>query len=701
MPSNFNPLRQGKQQQRLPQYRYRKPARNGNESTVKRRAIIRMCFIAFVCMLLLHQLYLMVEAIIDIPNTTTPEKVVSSNQDISDTVLKEQDAPPEIITALQAKLEPMTQTKIPKIVHFVYGMKDRNPELDLIQYLSIKSAQEVIKPEKILFHYHYLPTGEWFELIRPHLTLRQVDIPTKVFGNRVDHYAHRADVVRLEALKEFGGIYLDLDVIILKNLDHLLDEEFAMGHEGIGGWSGLCNAVILSRANAPFLQRWYETYKHFDQKRWNHHSVLLPRLMAASFSKEVRQLEYDAFFWPLWDKDGLRQLYLEKSYSFENNLGVHLWDSAANKHLTKDITPQVIQEVDTSINCMLRKYLPNQVEPRAGACDIHPYPVAENGQAGDWPVKPPSSKLPVTNPQRLDDVSGNHLNGLARNAEFTATPDNGETMLYLNGKDSYIFLPMPAEMTLDNLTVSWWMTVPKGYRKRSGTALMVQSDLYKVYVQTQTTVLDMTHNGVYILNGIIPNLSEDLGLGVRTIPTDYHSSKDEAIRSYLNVDPSPIEVSDGLEHHYTLSINVKEGRLVVYQDGYVLMSNTQWRPVSDANHPKDVLRGLWFGSPEPEETKYQDEWDTKHSLAGWWRRIQVWNKELTPEQVGAISRNPTRAHASTNTEHSNEETVITVEGDNVEDRLEDINLDTTVDEEENLEAAENDPIEQADDWLSE
>ena len=239
MPSNFNPIRKGNQQQRLPQYRYRKPARNGNESTIKRRAIIRMCFVAFVCMLLLHQLYLMVEAIIDIPNTTTPEKVVSSNQDISDSVTVEQDASPEIVTALQAKLEPMTQTKIPKIVHFVYGMKDRNPELDLIQYLSIKSAQEVIKPEKILFHYHYLPTGEWFELIRPHLTLRQVDIPTKVFGNRVDHYAHRADVVRLEALKEFGGIYLDLDVIMMKSLDHLLDEEFAMGHEGIGKFNCL------------------------------------------------------------------------------------------------------------------------------------------------------------------------------------------------------------------------------------------------------------------------------------------------------------------------------------------------------------------------------------------------------------------------------------------------------------------------------
>jgi mannosyltransferase OCH1-like enzyme len=233
MPSNFNPIRKGKQQQKLPQYRYRQPHKQANENSTKRRAIIRMCFVAVVCLLLLHQLYLMVDAIVG-PADTTVISDGSSAQVASDKISVDANAQPEILTALKANIEPMSQTKIPKIVHFVYGMKDENPQLDLIQYLSIKSAQETIKPEKIYLHYHYLPTGEWFDLIRPLLTLRQVDIPTKIFGNRVDHYAHRADVVRLEALKEFGGIYLDLDVILMKSIDHLLDEEFAMGQEGIG-----------------------------------------------------------------------------------------------------------------------------------------------------------------------------------------------------------------------------------------------------------------------------------------------------------------------------------------------------------------------------------------------------------------------------------------------------------------------------------
>ncbi|GAB5590227.1 hypothetical protein Unana1_05127 [Umbelopsis nana] len=644
----------------------------------------------------------MTEALLGPTNETGGDQGASSNQNVIGTPGK--DTSPEIITAMKANIEPMSQTKIPKIVHFVYGMKDPDPQLDLIQYLSIKSAHEVIKPEKILFHYHHMPTGEWFELIRPLVTLRQVEIPTKIFGNRVDHYAHRADVVRLEALKEFGGIYLDLDVIMMKSLDYLLDEQFAMGQEGIGGWSGLCNAVILSRANAPFLQRWYETYKHFDQSQWNHHSVLLPRLLAARFSDEIRQLEYDAFFWPLWDKNGLRQLYLEQSYDFANNLGVHLWESAANKNLMKDITPQVIKEVDTSINCALRKFLPEWTEPRNGACDITRTPLPQDEQIGHWPVELPPTSYPMTNPFRVDDVSGNNLSGLARNAEVKTTSDNGDSLLYLNGKDSYIFLPMPTEVTLNHLTVSWWMTIPKGYKKRSGTALMVQSDLLKVYVQTQSALLDMTHNGVYILNGIIPNLSEDLGLGVRTIQTADYSAKDEAIRSNLNVDPSPTDVNDGIEHHYALTINVKEGRLVVYQDGYVLMSNTRWRPPADANHPKDILRGLWFGSPEPEDSNYQDTWETKHSLAGWWRRIQVWNRELSPEQIADLQRNPTGSHKSTNTEQQKEVVAATPQ-EMLEGSPEDNTIDTenaiVAEEIEEFGGAENDPIEQVDDWLEE
>jgi hypothetical protein len=139
----------------------------------------------------------------------------------------------ELTIARETKLAP-TGSSIPKIVHFVYGLRGPNPTLDLIHYTAIKSAYDVLKPAAIMFHYHYMPTGANFERARHMLTLHQVPLVETVFGRPVSHYAHRADVVRLQVLEEYGGIYLDLDLISLKPVDHLLDREFIMAQEGIG-----------------------------------------------------------------------------------------------------------------------------------------------------------------------------------------------------------------------------------------------------------------------------------------------------------------------------------------------------------------------------------------------------------------------------------------------------------------------------------
>lgn len=138
----------------------------------------------------------------------------------------------ELTMAKQVKLV-SAGSSIPKIVHFVYGLRDPNPTLDLIHYLSIKSAHDRIKPDKIMFHYHHKPIGDYFERALPMLTLNQVNMIETIFDKPVSHYAHKADVVRLQVLQEYGGIYLDLDVISLKSLDHLLSREFVMAQEGV------------------------------------------------------------------------------------------------------------------------------------------------------------------------------------------------------------------------------------------------------------------------------------------------------------------------------------------------------------------------------------------------------------------------------------------------------------------------------------
>ena len=45
-----------------------------------------------------------------------------------------------------------------------------------------------------------------------------VSPPEEIFNNKLNHFAHKADIVRLQKLIEHGGIYLDIDVWTNKSL---------------------------------------------------------------------------------------------------------------------------------------------------------------------------------------------------------------------------------------------------------------------------------------------------------------------------------------------------------------------------------------------------------------------------------------------------------------------------------------------------
>lgn len=147
---------------------------------------------------------------------------------------------------------------IPKIVHFVYGLKP-DPVSAFEHYMAVLSASKHIKPDKIFFHYYYRPTGENWEKIRPLVTPKKLlELPEYIFGNPVTHYAHKADIVRLEILMEYGGIYLDMDVISLKSFDDLLtgEHDMIMGQEGESKFPHFirCYFSFVFRCQCWFMQ---------------------------------------------------------------------------------------------------------------------------------------------------------------------------------------------------------------------------------------------------------------------------------------------------------------------------------------------------------------------------------------------------------------------------------------------------------------
>lgn len=173
---------------------------------------------------------------------------------------------------------------IPRVLHYCFGMSRTfgGKSWSLVHYACLKSAIERIRPMDVCFYFEHEPSGPWWELTRRLVTLRKLRAPREIFGNPLLHPAHRADVVRLEMLLEKGGIYLDADVFVHREFDDWFAESTVLGEEREGGGrlSGLCNAVIIAEAQAPFIRRWYSQYRTFHSRGfdedWDKHSVRIP-----------------------------------------------------------------------------------------------------------------------------------------------------------------------------------------------------------------------------------------------------------------------------------------------------------------------------------------------------------------------------------------------------------------------------------------
>lgn len=130
--------------------------------------------------------------------------------------------------------------KIPKIIHYVWvGEKEKN---DLF-YTCLKSWQEHLSDYTIM---------EWSEKtfnVNDNLQVKE--------ALKQKNYAFASDIIRVWALKEYGGVYFDTDLMIKKNIDHLLEYDMFLSYEA-KYWLG--SAVIGSIKNHPALELIYKRY---------------------------------------------------------------------------------------------------------------------------------------------------------------------------------------------------------------------------------------------------------------------------------------------------------------------------------------------------------------------------------------------------------------------------------------------------------
>ncbi|KAG0474640.1 hypothetical protein HPP92_014326 [Vanilla planifolia] len=85
-----------------------------------------------------------------------------------------------------------------------------------------------------------------------------------------------SNLLRLAALYKFGGVYLDTDVIVLKDFSSLQNVVGAQSIDSSGNWSRLNNAVMVFEKRHPLVYEFLSEFAAtFNGSRWGHNGPYL------------------------------------------------------------------------------------------------------------------------------------------------------------------------------------------------------------------------------------------------------------------------------------------------------------------------------------------------------------------------------------------------------------------------------------------
>ena len=272
---------------------------------------------------------------------------------------------------------------IPRVAHFVFGLREQLAPFHLLHYLAIESCRRVLKPEIIYLHYHHLPFGVFWEAIRPHLTLKRVGLSEDVLSAEYDaalvpeqyRYAHHADFVRLDALIEHGGVYADIDTVFVRPLpEDFYREKFVIGREAdtpdeLTGdvKPSLCNALMMAEPGSDFCRTWRARMGAAINGTWSNHSGFLAQALSQEMPKAVRVEPESSFFAVPPTPAGLNALFddgtLDLTRSYSLHLWAHLWWDFERRDFTKhhagEMTLEHLRQARSPFAELVKPYLPD------------------------------------------------------------------------------------------------------------------------------------------------------------------------------------------------------------------------------------------------------------------------------------------------------------------------------------------------------
>lgn len=155
---------------------------------------------------------------------------------------------------------------------------------------------------------------------------------------------HLSDYLRMATLFKGGGLYLDLDILVLKRLDADQLKNFFVIEEQVP--TLICNSVVHLEKSHRFMKLIIEYLgAEYEPQEWGYHGGEVitaimryhcnyreKQLPAKNDCKDVNLLNYTSFFPVIPDEYGvLFQAATRESLNlFNDSYGVHIWNSKSH-----------------------------------------------------------------------------------------------------------------------------------------------------------------------------------------------------------------------------------------------------------------------------------------------------------------------------------------------------------------------------------
>jgi hypothetical protein len=258
---------------------------------------------------------------------------------------------------------------IPKIVHMIFfGETSLEPQhvRSIISVLEHMCKPYVHRQNcecyKLYFHTCFdsegpiLRTNSAWQLFTSYdnFVVKQIEAPQEFDGFKMEYVQYKADIARINVLKEHGGVYIDCDILVTRAFDQLIDQtpdchgiipRFFVSEEGPRTEEQkrraipneqVLNAFLACTRAHPLLDLWLEETKgRIREGEWAYHIRLNefvwlqnPCSLAKYGIKVLESKHFFAHSWqnlPLWATD-------QKLEPKEGEYGYHMWNTISSKN---------------------------------------------------------------------------------------------------------------------------------------------------------------------------------------------------------------------------------------------------------------------------------------------------------------------------------------------------------------------------------